>query len=102
MVKSELIKKLCDLNPNVLKKDIIKTIDIIFNEISKALKNNMKFEIRGYGTFKVKNRKARIAKNPKTGEKISIPERKNPFFKMSKIMKIRLNKNFDKKEINNI
>ncbi len=102
MVKSDLIKKLCDLNPNVLRKDIIKTLDIIFNEISKALKNNMKFEIRGYGTFKVKNRKARIAKNPKTGVKISIPERKKPFFKMSKIMKIRLNKDFDKKEINNI
>jgi integration host factor subunit beta len=102
MVKSELIKKLCDLNPNILRKDIIKTIDVVFNEISEALKNNIKFEIRGYGTFKVKNRKARTAKNPKTGEKVSIPNKKSPFFKMSKIMKIRLNKNFNKKEINNI
>ena len=68
MVKSELIQKLCNLHPNILRKDITKTVDIIFNEISEALKNNMKYEIRGYGIFKVKSRKARIAKNPKTFE----------------------------------
>ena len=62
----------------------------------------MKYEIRGYGIFKVKSRKARVAKNPKTGEKVTIPKKKVPFFKMSKIMKLRLNKNFEKTEINNI
>jgi len=102
MVKSELIQKLCNLHPNILRKDIAKTVDIIFNEISEALKNNMKYEIRGYGIFKVKSRKARVAKNPKTGEKVTIPKKKVPFFKMSKIMKLRLNKNFEKTEINNI
>ena len=102
MVKSELIQKLCNLYPNILRKDITKTVDIIFNEISEALKNNMKYEIRGYGIFKVKSRKARVAKNPKTGEKVAIPKKKVPFFKMSKLMKLRLNKNFEKTEINNI
>ena len=102
MVKSELIQKLCNLHPNILRKDITKTVDIIFNEISEALKNNMKYEIRGYGIFKVKSRKARVAKNPKTGEKVTIPKKKVPFFKMSKIMKLRLNKNFEKTEIKNI
>ena len=99
MVKSELIKKLCDLHPNMLRKDMVKTIDIIFSEISEAMKNGMKYEIRNYGTFKSKSRKARIAKNPKTGEKVSIPEKKIPAFKMSKYMKIRLNKNFKSSEI---
>ena len=102
MVKSELIQKLCNLHLNILRKDITKTVDIIFNEISEALKNNMKYEIRGYGIFKVKSRKARVAKNPKTGEKVTIPKKRVPFFKMSKIMKLRLNKNFEKTEINNI
>ena len=102
MVKSELIQKLCNLHPNILRKDITKAVFVIFNEISEALKNNMKYEIRGYGIFKVKSRKARIAKNPKTGEKVAIPEKKVPFFKMSKLMKLRLNKNFEKTEINNI
>ena len=102
MVKSELIQKLCNLHLNILRKDITKTVDIIFNEISEALKNNMKYEIRGYGIFKVKSRKARVAKNPKTGEKVTIPKKRVPFFKMSKIMKLRFNKNFEKTEINNI
>ena len=91
MVKSDLIQKLCNLHPNILRKDITKTIDIIFEEISNALKNDLKYEIRGYGVFKTKHRKARIARNPKTGEKISIPEKKIPSFKMSKLMKLKLN-----------
>ena len=91
MVKSDLIQKLCNLHPNILRKDITKTIDIIFEEISNALKNDLKYEIRGYGVFKSKHRKARIARNPKTVEKISIPEKKIPSFKMSKLMKLKLN-----------
>jgi len=93
MSKSDLIKKISDLHPNILRRDIEKTIDIVFNEISEALKNGEKYEIRGYGMFKVKLRKARIGKNPKTGEKITIPEKKVPSFKMSKLMKIKINKN---------
>tara|TARA_B100000029_G_C17421187_1_gene904370 strand:+ start:816 stop:1118 length:303 start_codon:yes stop_codon:yes gene_type:complete len=100
MVKSELVKRLCDLHPNILHRDIVKTIDIIFGEISEAMKNDMKYEIRGYGTFKTKHRKARMAKNPKTGEKISIPSKKIPAFKMSKYMKTRLNKNLNNSEVN--
>ena len=91
MVKSELIQKLCDLHPNILHKDISKTVNIIFNEISEALKNDMKYEIRGYGIFKVKHREARIAKNPKTGEKVFVKEKKVLSFKMSKLMKKKLN-----------
>ena len=102
MVKSELIKRLCDLRPNIFHKDIAKTVDIIFNEISEALRTDMKYEIRGFGTFKAKLRKARIAKNPKTGEKLSIPQKKIPHFKMSKIMRLKLNKNLKKIELNNI
>ena len=97
MVKSELIQRLCDLHPNILRKDITSIINIIFDEISDALSKAEKYEIRGYGKFKVKLRKARIAKNPKTGEKVTIPEKKIPSFKMSKNMKLKLNNNFQSK-----
>ena len=102
MVKSELIQKLCDIHFNILHKDIAKTVDIIFNEISEALKKDMKYEIRHFGIFKAKSRKARIANNPKTGEKLEIPQKKIASFKMSKHMKLRLNKNFKSENINNI
>ena len=101
MVKSELIQKLCNLYPNILRKDITIMVDIIFEEISDALKKGLKYEIRGYGTFKVKSRKARISKNPKTGEKIEILEKRIPSFKMSKHMKLKLNKKFKSIEKNN-
>jgi len=97
MVKSELIQRLCDLHPSILRKDITTIINIIFDEISDALSKAEKYEIRGYGKFKVKLRKARIAKNPKTGEKVTIPEKKIPSFKMSKNMKLKLNSNFQSK-----
>ena len=97
MVKSELIQRLCDLHPNILRKDITSIINIIFDEISDALSKAEKYEIRGYGKFKVKLRKARIARNPKTGEKVTIPEKKIPSFKMSKNMKLKLNNNFQSK-----
>ena len=91
MVKSELIQKLCNLHPNILRKDITKAINIIFDEISSALKNDMKYEIRNYAIFKIKHRKARIARNPKTGEKINTPEKKTIHFKMSKDLFKKLN-----------
>ena len=96
MVKSDLVKKLCDLRPNILRRDVVRVVDIIFDEIAEGLKNDMNYEIRGFGTFKIKSRRARIAKNPRTGEKISIPQKKFPAFKMSKLVKLRLNKNFAK------
>ena len=65
--------------------------NIIFDEISEALKNEMKYEIRGYGIFKVKHREARIAKNPKTGEKVHTPEKKTIHFKMAKDLFKKLN-----------
>ena len=71
MVKSDLIEKLCDLHPNILHKDIEKIVNLVFIEIGEALKKGMRYEIRGFGTFKLKFRKARNdARNPKTGKKI--------------------------------
>ena len=76
MVKSELIQKLCDTHPNILHKDIEKILEIIFHEITNALCRGENIEIRGFGSYKIANRNARIGRNPKTGVEALITARK--------------------------
>jgi len=99
MVKSELVQKLCNIHPNILRKDIEKIFDIIFSEIAEGLRRGENIEIRGFGTYKVKKRRARIGRNPKNSETIQIPEKKTIRWKMSKILYNRLNENFTENRI---
>ena len=82
--KSDLIKELKKNYPNLLKKDLLKFFDIFLNERKMALKNNERVELRGWGVFYQKIQKSRNSRNPKTGERISVSEKKNINFKMSK------------------
>ena len=79
MVRSELLKKMCDLYPNMTRKDIAKILEIIFFEITEALNRGENIEIRGFGTYKLAKRKARIGRNPKTGNPVSVPEKNIPW-----------------------
>jgi len=99
MVKSELLQKLCNLHPNILRKDIEKIVEIIFFEVSNALRAGKNIEIRGFGTFKKVKRKARFGRNPKNSQSVKIPEKKTIKWKMSKIFFKRLNKNFTENQI---
>ena len=99
MVKSELIQKLCDLHPNMLRKDVEKVVEIMINEIIEALCRQEAVEIRGWGRIKTTIRKARLGRNPKNSETIQIPEKKAIKWKMSKILYNRLNKNFTQSKI---
>ena len=99
MVKSKLIQKLADLYPSMIKKDIVKIVDIIFFEITEALCRGENIEIRGFGIFKTAVRKARIGRNPKNSESIQIPEKRAVKWKMSKVLFNRLNKNFTENKI---
>ena len=99
MVRSELLQKLCDLHPNILRKDIEKTLEIIFLEITKALQRSENIEIRGFGTYKIVRRKARVGRNPKNSELIQIPEKMAIKWKTSKVFFNRLNKNFTENKI---
>ena len=99
MVRSELLQLLANNFPNILRKDIKKIIDIIFSEIAKALFRGENIEIRGFGTYKITKRKARIGRNPKNSEIIQIPARKKIKWKMSKILYNRLNKNLTENKI---
>ena len=91
MTKSELILKITKKNSFLYQKDIHKIIDTLFDSVTKALNNDDRVELRGFGTFSTKQRNARIGRNPKTGEPVAIPKKKMPFFKMGKSMKERIN-----------
>ena len=84
IVKSKLLKQLSNNYPNFLKKDLDKFINIILGEIKRALKKGERVELRGFGVFSTNIQKARISRNPKTGEKVNTPEKKTINFKMSK------------------
>ena len=91
IVKSKLLKQLSNSYPNFLKKDLDKFTDIILQEIKRTLKRGDRVEIRGFGVFSTKIQKARISRNPKTGEKVHTPEKKTIHFKMSKDLFKKLN-----------
>ena len=91
IVKSKLLKQLANNYPNFLKKDLEKFTNIILTEIKQALKRGDRVELRGFGMFSTNIQKARISRNPKTGEKINTPEKKTIHFKMSKEMFKKLN-----------
>ena len=82
--KSDLIKQIRKSYPNILKKDLIKVFNIFLDEIKMALKNRERVELRGWGIFYQKTQKSRNSRNPKTGEIVYTPEKKNINFKMSK------------------
>ena len=91
IVKSKLLKKLSDSYPNFLKKDLTLLVSIILLEIKKALKRGDRVELRGFGIFLTNVQKARISRNPKTGEKVNTPQKKTIHFKMSKDLFKKLN-----------
>ena len=91
IVKSKLLKQLSKNYPNFLKKDLEKFTDIILKEIKNTLKRGERVELRGFGIFSSKTQKARISRNPKTGEKVNTPAKKTINFKMSKEMFNKLN-----------
>ena len=95
IVKSKLLKQLSNNYPNFLKKDLEKLINIILKEIKKTLKRGERVELRGFGIFSTNIQKARISRNPKTGEKVHTPQKKTIHFKMAKDLFKKLN---DEKE----
>ena len=91
IVKSKLLKQLSENYHNFLKKDLEKFTNIILNEIKRSLKRGDRVELRGFGVFSTNIQKARISRNPKTGEKVNTPEKKTIHFKMSKDLFKKLN-----------
>ena len=91
MTKSELIQRLAERNPHLFLRDVEKIVETIFDEISAALANGDRVELRGFGAFSVKHRDARIGRNPRTGEAVEVEAKRLPFFKTGKALRERLN-----------
>ena len=91
IVKSKLLKQLTDNYPNFLKRDLEKFLNIFLNEIKNSLKRGERVELRGFGIWSTHLQKARISRNPKTGEKIATPKKKTIHFKMTKELFKKLN-----------
>ena len=91
VVKSKLLKQLKKSYPNFNNKDLDKLVTIVLNEIKRALRRGDGVELRNFGTFRTKIQKSSIRRNPKTGEKVAVPEKKVIAWKMSKEMFKKIN-----------
>ena len=91
MTKSELIQKLAERNPHLFLRDVEKIVDTVFGEITDALANGDRVELRGFGAFSVKHRDARVGRNPRTGATVQVEAKRLPFFKTGKALREKLN-----------
>ncbi|TYB32123.1 MAG: integration host factor subunit beta [Candidatus Mcinerneyibacterium aminivorans] len=93
MTKNDLTEKIWEKYECLTKQESKEIINLLMEEIKKAVENEDSVELRGFGTFKTKTRKARTARNPHTGEKIKVPRKQVPYFKPSPKFKTRVNGN---------
>jgi integration host factor beta subunit len=91
MTKADLVEQVAEaIGPGITKKDCALVVDGFLNAVKLALANGENIEIRGFGTFKVRKRKTRMARNPRTGESVEVPARTVPVFKPSKHLRTRV------------
>tara|TARA_B100000700_G_C14851039_1_gene763948 strand:+ start:620 stop:898 length:279 start_codon:yes stop_codon:yes gene_type:complete len=91
MNKSDLTKKIHNINDLLPVDDIEKSVNLILNYLSETLSNRNRIEIRGFGSFSVRKREERIARNPKTGKTIAVTTKYHPYFRASKDLKEAIN-----------
>jgi len=85
------VQKLAEENPHLYQRDVERIVAAIFDEIIEAMARGDRVELRGFGAFSVKKRDARVGRNPRTGETVSVEEKHVPFFKAGKLLRDRLN-----------
>ena len=92
MLKSDLIARIASENPHLYQRDLEKVVNAILDEIVKALSRGDRVELRGFGAFSAKIRRARTGRNPRTGVAVQVAKKAVPFFKTGKDMRARLNR----------
>ena len=92
MTKSKLINLLAVRFSQLVHKDAELSVKSILDAMSNSLNNNKRIEIRGFGSFSLNYRPSRIGRNPKTGEKVNVPEKNVPHFKAGKALRVRVDK----------
>lgn len=93
MTKSVLIERISEKMEGLSKKQTEVVIETIFESIKETLSKGGKVEIRGFGNFRLRNRNARRARNPKTGDAVDVPPKKVPYFKVGKELREMVNRN---------
>jgi integration host factor subunit beta len=91
MIKSELIQEIAMRHPHLFQRDVERIVNTIFDEIIQAMAEGNRVEIRGFGAFSVKQRDARMGRNPRTGDPVPVDAKRVPFFKTGKELRERLN-----------
>lgn len=91
MIRSELVEKIASENPHLYQRDVERIVNTIFDRVIEAMSQGDRVELRGFGAFSVKKRDARVGRNPRTGESVSVEEKHVPFFKTGKLLRDRLN-----------
>ncbi|RII26676.1 MAG: integration host factor subunit beta [Geobacter sp.] len=91
MTKSELVEKIVESNSVLTRKESELVVNLVFDAMSAALRKGEKVEIRGFGSFTIRERGPREARNPKSGEVVRIPAKRTPFFKTGKDLRERVN-----------
>jgi integration host factor subunit beta len=93
MTKAELVDEVARV-VQLTKKQAETIVNIVFDSIVDSLRSGQKIELRGFGSFRLRSRKSRTGRNPKTGEKVDVPSKKIPYFKPGKELKELINKTF--------
>ncbi|WP_412050942.1 MULTISPECIES: integration host factor subunit beta [unclassified Hoeflea] len=91
MIKSELVQAVAARNPHLYHRDVENIVNSVLDEITDALSQGNRVELRGFGAFSVKNRPPRSGRNPRTGDPVFVEEKWVPFFKTGKELRERLN-----------
>ncbi|RDC61246.1 Integration host factor subunit beta [Alteripontixanthobacter maritimus] len=91
MIRSELLEALQKDNPDLKPDEVEQVLDVFFSEIANRLAEGGRVELRGFGAFSTRERKARKGRNPRTGEAVDVPAKRVPYFKPGKDMRERLN-----------
>ncbi len=94
MTKSALIEKIVKSSEGLTRRQTELVVETIFDSIKEALVRGERVEIRGFGNFSLRSRRARRARNPKTGEAVDVAPKKVPYFKVGKELREMLNKDF--------
>ena len=92
MTKAQIIERVSEQVPTLTKRQAEIVVNTIFNSVRNSLQKGDKTEIRGFGSFRLRNRRMKEGRNPKTGATVSVPAKKVPFFKAAKELKELLNK----------
>jgi integration host factor subunit beta len=91
MTKSELVERLLARHPHLYKRDIETIVNIIFGQTAAALGRGDRVELRGFGTFSIKHRKAHIGRNPRTGDEVQVSDKGHAYFRAGQVLRDRVN-----------